>query len=113
MNTCRLLTVEEAAEQLGVPAGSLESAARRHGFIVKMGRAKRIDPDTLGRLIELCRENPPDQGSTGTASARSTTSARADDSSAEAMQIAEKLRRPSRGTSQPRTGPPAQLHRIT
>ena len=33
----RLMTLEEAAEQLGVKPGSLETTAKRHGFIVKWG----------------------------------------------------------------------------
>ena len=36
----RLLSIDEAADQLGVTRGNLETAAKRHGFIVKMGRAK-------------------------------------------------------------------------
>ena len=44
----RLLTIDEAANELGVPAGSLRRAAERHGFLVRMGRAIRIDPNDLG-----------------------------------------------------------------
>ena len=48
----RLLTIDEAANELGVPAGSLRRAAERHGFLVRMGRAIRIDADTLGKVWE-------------------------------------------------------------
>ena len=37
----RLLTIHEAAAELGVPKGSLETAAaEQHGFLVCMGRAR-------------------------------------------------------------------------
>lgn len=52
----RLLTIEQAAEELGVPSGSLKSAARQHGLLVKMGRAIRVDLNDLPRLIKLCQE---------------------------------------------------------
>ena len=45
-----LLTIDEAAERLGVPRASLRSAAQEHGYLVRMGRAVRIDPDKLGKV---------------------------------------------------------------
>ena len=46
----RLFTLDEAATQLGVPRASLRVAAEEYGFLVRMGRAVRIDPDTLGKV---------------------------------------------------------------
>ena len=43
----RLLTLDEAAETLGVPAASLRGAAERLGFLIRMGRAIRIHPNDL------------------------------------------------------------------
>ena len=107
----RLLTVEEAAAELGVPKGSLETAARTHGFLVCMGKARRIDPKTLPELIEKCRENPKEQGSTSAATA-SLPSATEPSSSQQALEIAERLRQPSPGTSPNGTGRPVvQLRR--
>ena len=57
-NMPRLLKIDEAAAELGVPTASLETAARMHGFVVYMGRARRIDPKTLPELIEKCRDMP-------------------------------------------------------
>ena len=56
----QLLTIQEAAEQLGVPPGSLRTAAQRHGFLVRMGRAVRIDPNDLPELIRSCQDKPKD-----------------------------------------------------
>ena len=68
----RLLTLEEAAAELGIRKGSLKTAAKRHGFLVRMGRAIRIDADTLGELIEKCRDSARDPASTDAATAAST-----------------------------------------
>lgn len=66
-----LLTLDEAARQLGVPKGSLKSAAERHGLLVRMGRAVRIDPNTIEELFEKCRENPKVPASIGERTSRS------------------------------------------
>ena len=107
-----LITIDEAAAELGVPKGSLETAARAHGFLVCMGRARRIDPESLPELIELCREKPQERDSTNavTASSRSAT---VPDSSQRALEIAEKLKRRSPAISRNGTAPlAAQLHQI-
>ena len=54
----RLLTIDETAAELGVPPGSLRTAAEKHGFVVMMGRARRIDPSTIPELIRKCRNEP-------------------------------------------------------
>ena len=108
----RLLTIDAAAAELGVPPGSLRTAARQHGLLVKMGRAVRIDPDDLPELIDRCRDQPKDHDSTAAPTAVTTSSAMVPDSSALALATAEKLKRPSRGTSPKRGDRPARLHRI-
>lgn len=54
----KLLTIEQAAKLLNVPKGSLRAAAEEHGFLVRMGRAVRIDQDQLGDLVERCKQPP-------------------------------------------------------
>ena len=109
----RLLTIDEAAAELGVKSGSLRTAAEQHGFLVRMGRSLRIESETLPELIKLCRENLPEPACTFTPSASSFTSATEPSSSQRALEAAEKLKRRSRGTSPKGTGrPAAQLHRI-
>ena len=53
-----LLTFEAAARELNVPVASLRSSADAHGLTIRMGRAIRIHPDDLRRLIDLCRAEP-------------------------------------------------------
>ncbi|MFN3145287.1 MAG: helix-turn-helix domain-containing protein [Paracoccaceae bacterium] len=60
-----LLKIEEAARRLGVPKASLRTAAEKHGLLVRMGRAVRIDPNDIERLIEKCRDKPQGRASTG------------------------------------------------
>ena len=109
----RLLTIAEAAEHLGIKPGSLRTAAEEHGFIVMMGRARRIDPETLSELIQKCRNtpNPQDYGeSLRPESGMSATRAR--DNSQRALETAAKLKGLSRGSLRSATGQPAQVHRI-
>ena len=44
----RLLTLNKAADALGVPVASLRGAAERHGYLIRMGRVVRINPNDLG-----------------------------------------------------------------
>ena len=108
----RLLTIDEAAAALGVPKGSLTTAAKQHGFLVKMGRALRIDPDDLQELVRQCRTTPKDHGSIAVETAERTSSATETDSSQRALETAAKLKRLSRGTSRRETDRPGQLRRI-
>lgn len=110
--TPRLLTLDEAAAQLGVPKGSLRRAAERHGLLVRMGRAVRIDPETLPELIRRCRENQQGRASTGAATRGApdtTKSETAHDASARALATADRLKQHSRGTSQKGGGRPPAL----
>ena len=108
----RLLTLDEAAAELGVPPGSLRGAAQRHGLLVRMGRAVRIDPDDLPELIDRCRDQPRDRDSTAAQIAATTSSAMETDSCALAHETAERLKRRSRDTSPKRAGSPARVRRI-
>ena len=101
----RLLTIEEAATTLGVPVGSLLTAARRHGFLVKMGRALRIDPNDIPELIEQCRDKPKAPGYIAEKTAAVTTSSGTPDAgrSQRAQETAEKLKRFSPDISRRKT----------
>ena len=108
----RLLTVDEAAAELGVPPGSLRTAAQRHGLLVKMGRAIRIDPTTLLELIERCQGQPKDPDCTATSTACGPSAMTAESSNPQALEVAAKLKALSRGTSPRSTDRQGQLHRI-
>ena len=58
-----LLTIEAAAERLGVSVKGLRAVAVREGFIVRIGRKPLIDAATLGELVEACRDQPRESGS--------------------------------------------------
>ena len=100
----RLLTLDEAATELGVPRASLRSAAERHGFLVRMGRALRIDPETVPELIEKCRSKPRVPAGTGEARETTTSGTKAASSSQRAQATADRLIERSRATSRKRTG---------
>jgi len=111
MDALRLLTFDQAAAEMGVPVASLRSAADEHGLTIRMGRAVRIHPDDLGRLIELCRVGQKDRACTGAQTANSTRSATpAASVSRPARQAASKLKARSRVTSTESTG---QLVRLS
>ena len=106
-----LLTIAEAAKRLGVPKGSLRSAAERHGLLVRMGRAVRIDPNTLTELIEKCRdrEKAPASGSAKTmADGLSST---AQQHVQQARETAEKLKARSPATLPKKTAQVVRLPR--
>ena len=93
----RLLTIDEAAAELGVPPGSLRTAAEKHGFLVMMGRARRIDPSTIPELIRKCRNEPVPQNRSDHRPPQTSTSATtAHDTSRRALQSAAKLKGISR-----------------
>ena len=109
----RLWTLEKAAQELDVPLGSLRSAAERHGFLVRMGRSLRIDPDTLEEFVEQCREEPQEQDYTSAPKerARATgSSVMAEDPCQRALATADRLSKSSPSTSRKRTDrPPAPV----
>jgi len=109
--TTRLLTIAEAAAELGVPARSLRGAAEQHGLLVRIGRAIRIDPQTLPELVEKCRdrEKVPACGSAATMAAGSSSTAQ--QHIQRARETAEKLKRRSPATSPKKAGQLVQLPR--
>lgn len=108
----RLLTVDEAADELGVPPGSLRTAARRHGLLIKLGRAVRIDPDDLQELVRQCRDTPRARDSIATSTVSGISATTGENSSQRALEVAAKLKALSRGTSPRSTDRQGQLHRI-
>ena len=108
----RLLTIPEAAEQLGVPPGSLRTAAERNGLLVKIGRAVRIDPNDIQELIKKCRDKQKDPASTAMSTGSGTSATTAECSNQRALETAEKLKGRSRDTLPRNTGRAGQLHQI-
>jgi len=109
-----LRTLEEAADDLGVPLRSLRTAAEEHGFLVQMGRAIRIDRNDYGRLVKKCQGQAKGQGSTSSRTARTGTSVTPDNpTAARATQAAQKLKKPSQPTSPRKGGQVVQMSRQT
>lgn len=100
-----LCRIDEAADELGVPKASLRTAAENHGFIVRMGRAIRLERERLPELLKKCRDQPKEQGSTNSSTARTGTSGTLGNPTAQrAAQAASKLKKPSARTSPPKGG---------
>ncbi|WP_380710870.1 hypothetical protein [Sinirhodobacter huangdaonensis] len=100
-----LLTIEAAAAELGVPMRSLRNAAETHGYLVRMGRAVRIEKDSLGELIQKCRDQQKAHASTSSPTARTGISETPDSQiSQRAASAAQMLKKPSPPTSRPRDG---------
>jgi len=108
-----LMKIEEAAKVLGVPKGSLRTAAKMHGFIVRMGRAERIDPTCFPELIKRCQDKPKEpafiSAPTGVSGSSATQGVRIVQP---ALEIAAKLKMPSRLTSPAKESSPGQVTRI-
>ena len=62
-----LLTIEDAANRLGVSRKGLRAVAEREGMIVRIGRKPLLDAAQLGELVEACRDQPRESGSRGEA----------------------------------------------
>ncbi len=107
----RLLTFQEAAKRTGVPMASLRTAADEHGLTIRMGRAVRIHPHDIGKLIGLCRVEPKARASTGAQTAKPGKSAIPVSDSRPARLAASKLKARSRNTSTANTGQLVQLNR--
>ena len=105
-----LLKIEEAANQLGIPKGSLRSAAETHGYLVKMGRTVRIDQESLPELIKLCRDQKQAPASTNLKTESSSSEIPVGRNNQQALETAEKLKRLSRDTSRNATGQSVQVH---
>lgn len=107
-----LATLDEAAHELGIPKASLRTAAESHGFLVRMGRAIRIDRNDFKPLVKKCQDQPKGQGSTSTSTARNgTLPTQASDHSQQAALAAQTLKRRSRSTSPTKAGQVLPLNR--
>lgn len=100
-----LMTIEAAAAEIGVPKASLRSAAEQHGFLIRIGRAIRIDPNQLPELLKKCQNAPKAHASIGTNPGESGSSAIQDARKLQqAQQTAQRLKDASRNTSPGATG---------
>lgn len=109
-----LCTIDEIAEEWKVPKASLRTAAERHGFLVRIGRALRLERERLPELLKKCRDQPREQGSTSSSTARTGTSATLDNPTAQrAAQAAMKLKKSSGRTSQPKAAQVLPMSRKT
>jgi len=111
----RLLTIPEAAEQLGVGQAGLARVAKEHGFLIVIGRDRRIDADELGELLERCRCPPkvPASSCERERDERPSTPSRTrvNPNAAPARATAERLKSLSRNTSPKKTGQVVPLAR--
>lgn len=58
MDLPELVTLEAAAQELGVPRASLRTAAATHGFLIRLGGSLRLDRNKYQELIQRCHEPP-------------------------------------------------------
>lgn len=111
----RLLRFDDAAKILDVPAPALRKIADEHGLTVIIGRAVRLHPDDLGKLIDNCRVEPKDRAFSGATEGQnghhSGKSGTAKPACPPALTAAKMLKKPSRHTSSANTGQLVQLHR--
>lgn len=107
----RLMKIPEAAEDLGVPISALETAAEEHGYLIRMGRAKRIDPEDLPELVKKCRVPRKVPASTAARTADNGSSSTARHSVGQARRTADKLKRRSQPISPPETSQVVPLAR--
>lgn len=110
----QLCRIEVIAKELGIPKSSLRTAAEKHGFLVRMGRAIRLERDRIPELLKKCRDQPKEPGSTNSNTDRTSTSGtQANPTAARAAQAAQKLKKRSGPTSQPKGGQVLPLSRKT
>lgn len=95
----RLLTIAEAAEQLGVSVKGLRAAAEQHGFLVRIGRKPLLDAAQLGELVERCRDHPRESASRADAPRAIGKSATATRASRPGRRIEDELTKRSPATS--------------
>ena len=100
----RLLTIAEAAAELGVSRRGLRAEAERHGFIIRIGRKPLLDAAQLGELVDKCRDQARERDSGGRAARATGTSATARQGSRPAPMIEDVLTKRSPATSPNRAG---------
>ena len=110
-----LISIDEAAIELGVKKAALRAVADEYGFTHRIGRSVLLHRAELGELIEACRVKPKDPACTGDRSQdeRPTTKSATTETSAfqPAVQAARKLRQRSRNTSPQSPAPVVPLER--
>ena len=94
-----LLTIDEAADRLGVARKALRAVAEQHGFLVRIGRKPLLDAAQLGELVAKCRDHQRESASHGGETRASGISATARRGSRPGPRIEDELTKPSRGTS--------------
>lgn len=110
----QLCTIDDIADELGVPKASLKTAAETHGFIVRIGRAIRLERERLPELLKKCRDQPKEQGSTSSNTDRTGTSeTRGNPTAQRAAQAAQKLKKHSEHTSPQRAAQVLPMNRKT
>lgn len=106
--------IEDVAAALGLPKASLRAAAEEHGYLVRVGRAVRMDKGRIQELIDKCRVQPKEQGSTNTSTRHTGTSqTQGKPHAARAAQAAKMLKKPSRHISQQKAAPVLPMTRTT
>lgn len=95
-----LVTLEQAAAELGVPKLSLRNAAETHGLLVRMGRALRIERASYPELFEACRKKPKEPACTSGRQVSFTSEIPAATTYPPAREVAEMLKSRSPTTSQ-------------
>lgn len=107
----RLVTLQTAAKEIGVPYPELAKSAEVHGFVIQMGlRTKRFDMDKAPEFIEACRNAPKELASTKEKILGSGISKmKATCSSQRVREAAKRLKHPSKATLQQKAAQVAQL----
>lgn len=104
------ISITDAAKQLGAPKAVIARVAEDNGLLIMFGNRKRIDPNDLPEIMELCRSKPRALASTAARKPESGSSATPDAGSArQALASAEKLKNLSRNTSPSETAPVVPL----
>jgi len=107
-----LATLPEAAEELGVPMKSLRKVAEDHGFLVRIGRAVKIQRADYEGIIRACRSEPKERAFTSAGTTGFGSSAKTDAQIVQrANETVAKLKSPSRTTSPQGIAQAAQLPR--
>ncbi len=57
------ITISEAAAALNAPKAAIERAVEAYGLVIPFGNRKRIDPNDVPEIMELCRNKPRNRAS--------------------------------------------------
>lgn len=107
-------TIDEIASEIGVPKKSLQKAAERHGYLIRIGRALRLDRNQITELLKKCQDPPKEPDSTSSLTDRTGTSAtRGNPTGQRAAQAVQMLKKRSAPTSPPRDAQVLRMNRRT